>query len=215
VKGVGTSVTLSLTIDFTNLFAGGPAGRATNVYGVYMQEQSVSTAVGWQEAGNWIVTFAFSPISVSPSAGSGYTQVFTFTMAGVFPEDQVWLSFSTSTALGTLQFYDHGCALMLGPGASWIFLYSDLASSFTGMDGTLGTGPALQNSQCTVDVAHSSAVFSGSTLTLTLPITFTDAFLGQKNIYEFGPGTGMPDGAPYTPVGTFTVTAPPPNAPGH
>lgn len=208
VKGAGASATLNLTIDFTNVFAGGPAGRS-DVYGVYMQEQSVSTAVGWQQAGSWIVTFAFSPISVSPSAGSGYSQVFTFTMGGVFPEDQVTLSFSTSTAWGTLQFFDHGCTLFLGPAASWIFLFSDLASNSTGTDGTLGAGPPLQNSQCSIDVAHSSAVFSGSTLTLTLPITFTGAFLGQKNVYEFGPGTGLPDGAPYTPVGTFTVTAPP------
>lgn len=211
VKGAGASATLSLTIDFTNDFAGGPAGSSDGD-GVYMEEQSVSTALGWQEAGTWIVTFAFSPISVSPNAGSGYSQVFTFTMGGVFPEDQVNLSFSTSTALGTLQFYDHGCAFVFGPQPTDLFLFSDLASSFTGTSGTIGTGTPLQNSQCSIDVAHSSAVFSGSagsTLTLRLPITFTAAFLGTKNIYEFGPGTGMADGAPYTPVGTFTVTAPP------
>ncbi len=202
VMGAGASAALSLAVEFTNAFAPG----AKNVY---MQEQSASTAVGWQQAGTWTVTFPFSPVSVSPNSGSGYTQLFTFTMAGVFPEDQVWLSFSTSTAFGTLQFYDHGCAMVLGPAPSAISLYDDLASSSTFTYGTLGTGRALRNSQCTIEVAASSAVFSGSTLTLTLPITFTDAFLGQKNVYVFGPGTGWSSGAPYTPVGTFTVTAPP------
>jgi M6 family metalloprotease-like protein len=205
ITGAGASATLSLTVNFTNRFAG-------STKNVYMQAQSVSTAVGWQQAGTWTVTFPFSPVSVSPSSGSGYTQVFTFTMAGVYSGDEINLSFSTSTAFGTLQFYDHGCALVYGAVPSGLFLFSDLASSFTGTSGTVGAGPALRNSQCSINVAASSAVLSGSTLTLQLPITFTPAFLGQKNVYVFGPGTGWPTGAPYTPVGTFTVTAPPPAA---
>jgi M6 family metalloprotease-like protein len=202
LKGAGASATLSLTVDFTNRYAGGSKN-------VYMQAQSTSTAVGWQQAGTWTVSFPFSPVSVSPSAGIGDGQVFTFTMAGVYSGDEIDLSFSTSTALGTLQFYDHGCALVYGSVPSMIFLYGDLASSGTGTNGTLGVGPALQNSQCTVNVAAASAVLSGSTLTVQVPISFSAAFQGRKNVYIFGPGTGWPSGAPYTPVGTFTVTAPP------
>ncbi len=203
VTGSGASATLSLPIEFTNLFAAG----TLSPYNVYMQEQSAATAVGWRQAGTWIVPFAFAPVSVSPDSGSGYTQVFTFTMAGIFPEDEVDLSFSTSTAFGTLQFYDHGCALMYGPAPTDIFLFGDLASGYTGTNGNLGTGPALENSQCSVDAAASSAELSGTTLTLRLAITFSAEFLGKKNVYIFGPGTGWPAGAPYTPVGTFTVTA--------
>jgi hypothetical protein len=179
-----------------------------------MQEQSATTAVGWQQAGTWIVPFAFTPVSVSPNAGSGSTQVFTFTLAGVFPTDQPILSFSASTAFGTMQFFDHGCGMDIftpePPGTFQIALYNDdVSTSWMSTGGTIGTGPAIANSQCSIDLAHSSAVFSGTTLTLQLPITFTDAFLGEKNVYEFGPGTGWPAGAPYTPVGTFTVTAAP------
>jgi len=202
LTGAGASATLSLTVNFTNRYAGGTKN-------VYMQAQSVNAAAGWQPAGTWTVTFPFSPVSVSPSAGIGDTQVFTFTMAGIYSGDEIDLSFSTSTALGTLQFYDHGCALVYGSIPSQIFLFGDLASSGTGTNGTLGIGPALQNSQCTVNVAATSAVLSGSTLTLQVPITFSAAFQGQKNVYIFGPGTGWPTGAPYTRVGTFTVTAPP------
>ena len=209
VTGAGASATLSLPIEFTNFFAPG----VLSPYNVYMQEQSAATGVGWQQAGTWIVPFAFTPVSVNPDAGSGSSQVFTFKMDGVFPEDQVDLSFSTSTAFGTMQFYDHGCAMMMmavaPPGSSQISLLGDLASSWIATDGTIGTGPALQNSQCSIDLAHSSAVLSGTTFTVQLPITFTTAFLGKKNIYMFGPGTGWPAGAPYTPLGTFTVTAPP------
>ncbi len=223
LTGSGASATLSLPVEFTNYFAPG----TLTPYNVYMQEQSAATGAGWQQAGTWTVPFAFSPVSVSPDAGSGDAQVFTFKMDGVFPEDQVDLSFSTSTAFGTLQFYDHGCAMMIsvGPSASFqISLLADLASTGTATDGTIGTGPALQNSQCSIDLSSSSAVLSVTTLTLQLPITFTNAFLGTKNVYVFGPGTGWPAGAPYTPVGTFTVSAPsaghgrhagPPHEPSH
>jgi len=205
LTGSGLSATLRVTIDFTNRFA----GSAKNVY---MQAQSVATGVGWQQAGAWTVTFPFYPTGVSPRTGSGYSQVFTFTMAGVYSGDQVNVSFSTSTAFGTLQFYNHGCALIYGAVPSSIFLFNDLASSSTGTSGTLGSGPPLQNSQCSVNLAASSAALSGSTLTLRLAITFTAAFLGRQNVYVFGPGTGWPTGAPYTPVGAYTVTAPPPSA---
>jgi M6 family metalloprotease-like protein len=202
LTGAGSAATLSLAVDFTNRFAG-------STKNVYMQAQSVHTAVGWQQAGAWTVSFAFAPGSVNPSAGTGSTQLFTFTMTGVYPGDEVDVSFSTSTALGTLQFYDHGCALVWGSIPSVIFLYGDLAAGGTGKNGTLGTGTAIQNSQCSVNVAATSAVLSGSTLTLQVPITFSAAFLGQKNVYMFGPGTGYAIGAPYTPVSTFTVIVAP------
>jgi hypothetical protein len=61
-------------------------------------------------------------------------------------------------------------------------------------------------------VAASFAQLAGSTVTVQLAITFTSAFVGQKNVYAFGPGTGWLLGASYAPVGAFTVTAPPAGA---
>jgi M6 family metalloprotease-like protein len=114
LSGSGTTATLSLNVGFTNRFA-------NNQKNVYMHMQSVATAAGWQQAGTWIVNFPFHPLSVIPAAASGTQEVFTFIMAGFYPlsgsydGDQVNLSLSTSTAFGTLQFYDHGCALVFGP----------------------------------------------------------------------------------------------------
>jgi hypothetical protein len=88
--------------------------------------------------------------------------------------DQVIYAFTTSTAFGTVQFFDHGCALTY-LGDNNIVLDPDLASSLAGnvpMDGTLGSGPLLANSQWTLDVANSSASLSGSTLTLNLALSF-------------------------------------------
>lgn len=196
----GASATLNLTVNFTNRFA----GDAKNIY---MDSQSAATAVGWQQTGTWNVSFPFSPGSVSPNSGSGYSQTFTFTVPGIYTSDEIYVSFSTSSAFGTLEFYDQGCAMEYEATTSSIFLFGNVANAGTGMYGTFGTGQPIHNSQCSVNVAASTAVLTGSTLTLTLPITFTSAFTGQKNIYVFGPGTGMLSGASYSPIGVFTVTA--------
>jgi M6 family metalloprotease-like protein len=213
VAGAGASATLRLAVAFTNLFAGqigfsAETGLSGGALIFYMQEQSAATAVGWQQTGTWNPVFAFTPVSVTPSAGSGSAQVFTFTATGLYSGDQINMSFSTSTAFGTLDFYDNACGMVLEDVAyTAISLYGDIST--TGTQGYLGTGPALQNSQCILNTAASSAVLSGTTLTLQLALTFEPSFVGQKNIYLWGPGTGFPDGASYAPMGTFTVTTPP------
>ena len=209
VTGSGTTATLRLQIDFTNRFR----NNGDSLYMIYMQSQSQSTACGWQQAGTWNIAFAFRPISVSPAAGAGAQQMFTFTVDGFYQAsnyydgDEVDFAFTTSQAFGTLQFFDHGCAFAYF-GNNNIVLDADLVSAPAGnipMNGTLGSGPPLSNSQCTLDVANSSASLAGSTLTLNLALSFAPAFDGEHNIYIFGPGTGWPLGASYDPLGTFTV----------
>jgi hypothetical protein len=63
-------------------------------------------------------------------------------------------------------------------------LQNDSGSGWIGPS-LLGSGAALQNGQCTVSGASSSALGSGSNLTLNLALAFTSAFSGSKNIYAF------------------------------
>ncbi len=51
---------------------------------------------------------------------------------------------------------------------------------------TLGGTGAVSNSQCTVNAAGSSAVASGNSLVLTLNVTFTANFMGNKVVYLAG-----------------------------
>jgi hypothetical protein len=44
-------------------------------------------------------------------------------------------------------------------------------------------GGTVQNSQCTINGTGSSVVGSGNTLTLTLAVTFNDAFAGNQILY--------------------------------
>jgi len=207
LTGSGSTATLSLQIDFTNRFA-------NNIDNIYMQSQSQATACGWQQAGTWRISFAFKPVSVSPANGSGAGQTFTFTVDGFYQAsdyyegDQITVAFTTSTAFGTVQFFNYGCALdYFGNNNITLLPNVAYAAPTSPVDGTLGSGPLLANSQCTLDAANSSASLSGTTLTLNLALSFTSAFDGTQNIYVFGPGTGWPLGASYAPLGTYTVTS--------
>ena len=48
-----------------------------------------------------------------------------------------------------------------------------------------GVAGTLQNSQCSIAMASAAVTGSGTNLTLTLPITFTAAFKGAKNLYMY------------------------------
>jgi hypothetical protein len=77
------------------------------------------------------------------------------------------------------------------PGACFVFYSGYTRQWFLGTDdGTGALGPAalgssgtLQNSQCTLNVGASSAVGSGTTLTLNMALTFQPSFSGPKGIW--------------------------------
>ena len=75
-------------------------------------------------------------------------------------------------------------------GACYIYYVRSLNELYLASDTGVWQGPLklgstakLQNSQCTVHPASTSAVLSGNTLTLNLPLTFKAGFGGTKNVY--------------------------------
>jgi hypothetical protein len=81
-------------------------------------------------------------------------------------------------------------------------LLNDAGAVYT--SGTVGSGVTLQNSQCSVALGSSSAVASGTTLTLNLAMTFRAAFTGTKNIYMEGVSAGGTKSV-WASEGTWTV----------
>jgi FG-GAP-like repeat len=73
--------------------------------------------------------------------------------------------------------------LYYSPASHQINLLNDAASAWA--TATTGTSSTLQNNQCSLNVAGTSATLSGSTLVLNLPITFKPSFSGTKNIYIY------------------------------
>jgi hypothetical protein len=72
------------------------------------------------------------------------------------------------------------CTVKYNPSTRVVSLLNNQGTVWQG--GTLGSG-SLSNSQCTINLATSSATVSGNNLTLRLAITFTQSFNGGKRVY--------------------------------
>ncbi|HLK46938.1 MAG TPA: hypothetical protein VKT49_02320, partial [Bryobacteraceae bacterium] len=95
-----------------------------------------------------------------------------------------------------------------GAGACYLYFYSHVL--YLAADGqspqtslAIGTPGTLQNSQCSINVGASSAVYSGNTLTLNLAITFSQSFAGTRNIYLLVENTSTV--TKWMTAGTWTV----------
>jgi hypothetical protein len=126
--------------------------------------------------------------SVTPASGSGASQTFALQVsdtAGATDLSTAWVWFNAtlaSTAAGScLSSYDRATntlSLLNDAGTVW-------------MAALLGSSGTLQNSQCTIALGGSTtAIVSGTTLTLNLAMTFASAFAGPKNVYLYAASVG-------------------------
>jgi hypothetical protein len=195
INGAGSSATISgntatvnLAVTFQSAFAG-----AKNIYG-YAQTATGLTS-GWQTLGAWTVSPAAnqSPqvVSASPSSGSGASH--TFSLVYSDPGGANVLS-SVQVLFNTTISPTNTCWILVDPVHALAYLAND---GYTGYLGpiTLGTSATLQNSQCAINGAGSSATISGNTATVNLAVTFQSAFTGAKNIYGYAQtATGLTSG---------------------
>ncbi len=175
----GNNLTLNVSITFKPGFVG-----AKNVY-LHSVDVSGSNS-GWQQMGAWTVTStAGTPttVSVSPNFGSGSTQTFTLKYsdsAGAANLQQAWVYFNATLANPAT----NACMLSYNAASNQINVLNDSATAW--LSATLGAAAALQNSQCSLDVATATVSRSGDVLTLTVTVIFQTAFAGSKNIYLHG-----------------------------
>jgi hypothetical protein len=191
------TLTLNLAMTFKPAYAGGK--------NIYLHAVDVSGAKsGWEPLGAWTVAFtsgASSTVSVSPSSGSGTNQNFALQYsetAGAASLAQVWVYFNATLANPALS----TCMLYYNPATNQINLLNNNATVW--LPATLGAATTLQNSQCSLNVAASTVILSGNTLTLNLAITFQPAYAGAKNIYLHAVDiSGSKSG--WEPLGAWTV----------
>ena len=199
----GNTLTLKLSLTFAPAFAGTKYifGYARSVGGLVS---------GFQTLGAWTVTGGAQPpqvVSVSPSSGGGSSQVFSFTYLD--PTGQADLA-EAQALVNTAVNGTSACYVFYNPALNSVTLGND---SYTGLLGpmTLGTAATLQNSQCTVKGATSSATWSANTLTLNLSLTFNAAFAGAKSLFGYARSVGgLVSGWQTLGVWTVPGTAQPP-----
>jgi hypothetical protein len=173
-----TTLTLSLAITFKTAFAG-----AKNVYMFAQDKAGVGT--GWQTMGAWTVLAAAQAppvaVSVTPSSGTGSAGTFTFVYSDLNgASDLVWAKVLINSVLAGL----NSCDLHYDAASHTLTMLNDSTSAWLGPV-TIGSPGTLQNSQCAINAGASSVTGSGTTLTLSLAITFGSGFRGSKNVYMF------------------------------
>jgi hypothetical protein len=139
---------------------------------------------------------------VSPASGSGSSQVFSFVYADPNGHaDLPWVQVNINSALSAT----NACYIHYARAENAVWLLSDTTPSWLGPV-FLGVAGTVQNSQCAVSGAGSSAGGAGNSLTVNLALSFWSAFAGTKTIYmqtqdSAGLGTG------WQPKGTWVVVA--------
>jgi uncharacterized repeat protein (TIGR01451 family) len=176
------TLTLNLAITFKSAFAG-----AKNLY-MYGADTG-GTNSSWQTRGTWTATSAVPVVtadSVTPSSGSGSSQTFALQYsdtAGASSVSTVWVWFNATFSTAA-----NSCMVYYDRAATTVYLINDAGTQW--LPGAPGSPATLQNSQCAVNLASSSAVLNGNVLTLNLAMTFKSAYGGAKNTYMYGADLG-------------------------
>jgi hypothetical protein len=179
-SGTGSTLTVHFGLSFTGSFLG-----SKNTY-----EMVVGSAggTGWQQEGTWTPGTAQPPadISVTPSSGTGLSQVFTATYSDAqgYQDISYALFMAGADASGV-----NGCFVMWASAANTLYLGTDAGTNWLGPI-QVGSSATLQNSQCTLSGAASSAAGSGNTLTVGFGLSFANGFTGTKNTYLLSYGSG-------------------------
>jgi hypothetical protein len=101
----------------------------------------------------------------------------------------------------------HACYLAYAAATNTLYLVDDAGDAggpFAGSMPLNGSG-SIQNSQCTVTGAVSSAAFSGNNVTLTLNISFGAAFKGNRILYVAGRDRAEGNNTDWQAMETWTV----------
>jgi hypothetical protein len=197
----GNTLTVNLALTFLTAFAG-----AKNIY---MQAVNPNGTAAWQLEGSWTVGAQVQTVSVTPSAGNGSSQTFTFLYtdtAGATGLTSVSVLINSSLATAA------ACSVTYTRASNALALLTDSGAQ-PASPMTPGSG-SQTNSQCTLSGSGSSASTTGTVLTLTLALTFQSAFAGNKNVYmqavsPFGTAAWQQEGAWTVPTQVQVVSVTP------
>ena len=163
---------------------------------------------GWVLAGAYNVQTGGFPVanSVVPSAGTGPSQRYSFTVSDQGGAGFVWgVAMLFSTSLSTA----NACSISYDRSANVISLsYDNPANGAATL--TPGSSTVISNSQCTVNGANTTVAFGVTTVVVTVDVAFNAAFFGAKSTYLYASEPSVNSG--WVLVGSWTVTGGAPTA---
>jgi hypothetical protein len=143
-------------------------------------------------------------VSVTPSSGSGASQTFTFQFSNTSGASNMT---SAALLISASNSATSACDIVYTPAQNTIQLLTDAGSAGSAI--TPGSG-SLSNSQCSINGAGSTVSVSGTTLTVTVAVSFLSAFNGSKNLYLQSANSN--GNTPWEAKGTWTVQVAVPSA---
>jgi hypothetical protein len=178
--GTSSSPPLVGTVTSTSYQAASLNADATYYWKVVASNTSGSTSSAtWSfVTAQASTTGGPASVSVSPSSGSGLYHTFSFVFsdsAGYQSLSGVHAIFNTSAG-GT-----NACWINYDAIGKTLSLASDNATTWSTT--VAGSATTVRNSQCQITGSGVSSTGSGTNLTLNIPIIFSTAFAGAKNIY--------------------------------
>ena len=190
---VGSVLTVVANVTFTTSFFGARF--------VYLEAVDSNNAdSGYQQQGYWTVDQPPTTVSVTPSSGSGSSQLFNFTYSdvnGAADLTDLKAMVNTSSTLG-------GCAIWYSHSVNGFYLYN--SGTWLGPY-VPGSANSPSGSSCTLNVAQSSVTYpnSGNIVTVNASLSFPTAFAGLKNVYLDALDAESKEATFGTSFGTFTV----------
>jgi hypothetical protein len=195
-SGAGNDLTLSLGLTFKTPYTG-----AKNTY-LKVWDRANRTS-DWVQLGTWNVAVnqTPAPVSVTPSSGTGFSQIYTAVYAdgngaSDLAETQLLVHSSATTA--------NACNAAWRPGSGF-YLRNDAGTGWLGPVAA-GASATLQNSQCLLSAANSSAGTSGNNATVNYAISLLTGFAGARNLY-LSATDGAGAGSGWQQLGTWTAGA--------
>jgi hypothetical protein len=196
-QGSGNTLLLTLNLSFTASFAGNKI--------IYLAARSATQNTGWQALGTWTVPGS-APLSpgvggVNPPRGSGLTQTFTFSFTDMKGYQDLGI---VNVLINDFLDGRRACYLAYSRPLNTLYLVDDSGNTLLQGLALNGSG-GVSNSQCGVNGALSSVSGSGNVLTLTLTLTFSQTFAGNRIVYMAARDLPDTSNSGWQPGGTFTV----------
>lgn len=209
---LGTSATVNYSVNDKKLIVSGSLGtyfaRARN-----LQPESTYYYRGFarSDAGigyTPVASFKTAPVnavpqtvSVTPDSGSGSSQTFATKYADPNSDDDLTLLYFKMNANASAA---NGVYLKYDTASNKICLRNDANTSW-GTAQTVGESGILSNSQVSIDVSKIKIKRTLTTLTVELPLSFKNAFVGSKKIYMYAVDRKK-NNSGWNKMGTYTVT---------
>ncbi|MEQ1883798.1 MAG: SBBP repeat-containing protein [Bryobacteraceae bacterium] len=202
--GSGSDTANAIALDGSgNMFVAGQTASVNFPLQSAIQSSNNGGSIGWVARLGVTAPPTQTPsvVSVSPTSGTGNT----VTLTAQFSDTGGAAALTNASLLvNTGASTSFACYLNYVPATQTLSLANDDPN--TGSLAITFGGGTQQNSQCVISGTGASATISGSTLTLTVPITFLPGFGGSKGVFLYASDSGASTG--WVSKGNWTVTIP-------